>query len=293
MPTREEILDFVQSSQTSVGKREIARAFGIKGGDKIGLKKLLAEMTDDGTLSGNRKALKEKGTLPPIAALEVTGRDDDGDLVARPVIWDAEDGERPAVLLLPGRARSSDEEGAATEIGVGDRILARITKLDQPDVAGFRFEAEPIRKLPRDIRRLLGIFRASVRGGGSIEPVDRKQLRSFTIQKGDEGAAKDGDLVRFDLVKKGRMHVPMARVLESLGNPHDQRKISLIAIHAHGIPDDFPQSVIAETANLEPPSLRGREDLRHIPLLTIDPIDARDHDDAVHASPDTDPSNPG
>ena len=293
LPTRDEILDFVQSSATRVGKREIARAFGVKGGDKIGLKRLLAEMTDDGTLAGNRKSLVEKGGLPPVAALEITGRDDDGDLVARPVVWNADDGERPEVLILPGRTRTTGDDGAASEIGVGDRILARIARLDEHDVSGYRFEAEPIRRLPRDQRRLIGIFRSATRGGGSIEPIDRKQLRAFSIQNGDEGEARDGDLVRFDLVKKGRMHVPAARVLESLGNPADQRKISLIAIHAHGIPDDFPQSVIAESRNLPPPSMKGREDLRHLPLLTIDPVDARDHDDAVHAAADDDPRNPG
>ncbi|PPC87046.1 MAG: ribonuclease R, partial [Methylocystis sp.] len=250
-------------------------------------------MTEDGTLAGNRKALQEKGSLPPVSALEITGRDDDGDLIARPVIWNADDGERPTILVLPGRTRVADEEGAATEIGVGDRILARVTKLDATDVAGFRFEAEPIRKLPRDARRLLGVFRVAARGGGTIEPIDRKQLKSWAIQKGDEGAAKDGDLVRFDLVQKGRMHVAMARVLESLGNPNDQRKISLIAVHTHGIPDDFPHSVIAETANLPAPVLAGRDDLRHLPLLTIDPLDARDHDDAVYAEPDSDGNNRG
>lgn len=293
LPTRDEILTFVQQAQTKVGKREIARAFGIKGGNKIGLKKLLADMTEDGTLAGNRKALKEKGGLPPVSALEITGRDDDGDLIARPVIWDADDGARPAILLLPGKTRTVDDDGAAAEIGVGDRILARVTKLDEEDVDGYRFEAEPIRKLPRDARRLLGVFRTSPRGGGTIEPIDRKQLKSWTIQKGDEGAAKDGDLVRFDLVQKGRMHVAMARVLESLGNPNDQRKISLIAVHTHGIPDDFPHSVIAETANLPAPVLSGRDDLRHLPLLTIDPVDARDHDDAVYAEPDSDGNNRG
>ena len=113
------------------------------------------------------------------------------------------------------------------------------------------------------------------------------------MQKGDEGSAKDGDLVRFDLVRKGRFHVPQARVLESLGNPDDQRQISLIAVHAHGIPDDFPESVMTEAERLEPPTLSGRTDLRAIPLVTIDPPDARDHDDAVYAEPDADPANDG
>ena len=83
------------------------------------------------------------------------------------------------------------------------------------------------------------------------------------------------------------------RIVEVLGNPKDQRKISLIAVHAHGIPDEFPAPVLAEVQKLEPPRLEGRADLRSLPLLTIDPVDARDHDDAVHAAPDSDPQNGG
>src|SRR6185312_11015564 len=110
---------------------------------------------------------------------------------------------------------------------------------------------------------------------------------------GDEGGASNGDLVRFDLARAGRFGVPQARIVESLGNPQDQRKVSLIAVHAHGIPDEFPPAVLAETANLASASLQGRTDLRSLDLITIDPVDARDHDDAVHAAPDTDPRNSG
>jgi ribonuclease R len=290
LPTREEILSFIRSSPTKAGKREITRAFGIKGGARIALKRLLAEMAEDGTLAGNRKELREKGHLPAVTVLEVTGRDADGDLIAKPVTWESDDGERPTVLLLAHQRRTSDE---AAKIGIGDRVLARISRLEEPDVEGARYEAEPIKVLPRDKRRLLGIFRKSARGGGTIEPVDRRELRSWRIENGDEGSAKDGDLVRFDLVTRGRHTISQARVLEALGNPQDERKISLIAIHAHGIPDDFPASVLAESETLEPPSPSGRTDLRSTPLVTIDPVDARDHDDAVYAEPDTDPRNKG
>ena len=292
LPTKEQIIEFIQSSGQKVGKREITRAFSIKGGARVALKRLLAEMVEEGTLAGRRKDLRQRGALPPVTVLEVTGRDDDGDLVARPLAWDEEDGERPSVLLLLHLPAGRGAEQAA-EIGIGDRVLARITRLDEADVEGYRYEAEPIRRLPRDARRLLGVFRASPRGGGTIEPIDRRALRSWPVRKGDEAEASDGDLVRFDLVRKGRLSTPDARVLESLGNPQDQRKISLIAVHAHGLPDDFPESVLAEAAALPAPSREHRSDLTGVPLLTIDPIDARDHDDAVHAEPDTDPANPG
>ena len=292
LPTKDEILEFIRSAPDKVGKREIARAFNVRGDDRLALNRILSSMREEGTLSGNRKELRRKGGLQPVMVLEVTGRDDEGDLIAKPSVWDGAEGSRPAVLLPAHQARGPQADAEA-EVGVGDRILAQVTELKEPDVDGYRFEASIIRRLPREKRRLVGIYRASKRGGGTIEPIDRKQLRSWSIAKGDEGEAKDGDLVRFDLARKGRFHVPQARILESVGNPDDERQISLIAIHTHGIPDDFPESVIAETKDLPAPQVKGRTDLRGLPLLTIDPPDARDHDDAVHAEPDTDPKNPG
>ena len=291
LPTKDDVLQFIQTSQEKVGKREIARAFGVKGDDRIHLKRVLAELAEEGRLSGNRKALRETGSLPPVAVLEIVGRDEDGALVAEPVVWDHAESKRPKALLVEGRRRGDSGEPA---LGIGDRVLARINRLKEPDVAGFRFEAEPIKRVPRDKRRLLGIYRANARDGGVIAPVDRKDLRDWPVRPGDEGDARDGDLVRFDLARKGRYGVPQARVVEALGNPQDQRKISLIAVHAHGIPDEFPESVLAEAERLEPARHDShRTDLRRLPLVTIDPADARDHDDAVHAAPDPDAGNKG
>jgi ribonuclease R len=290
LPTREEVLDYLLTASVKAGKREIARAFSVKGGDRVALKALLAEMTAEGLLAGNRKSLKERGRLPPVAVLDIVARDADGELIAQPADWDAAEGERPrALVLAPRKGRG----GAEPALGQGDRILARLTRLEDADVAGCRYEAEPIKRLPRTERRLIGIFRAKAGGGGLIDPVDRKELREWPVAAGEEAGAESGDLVRFELSARHRFGVPQARIVERLGNPRDERKISLIAVHAHGIPDDFPHAVLAEAGRLEPPSLAGRTDLRALELLTIDPVDARDHDDAVHAAPDPDPANPG
>ena len=290
LPSKEDILEYVRSAGAKAGKREIARAFSVKGGDRTALKERLAEMADEGLLSGNRKGFKERGKLPPVAVLEIVARDADGELVGEPAVWDHEEGERPRVLVLASRGSARPGDPA---LGQGDRILARLTRLEDADVFGYRYEAEPIKRLPKEKRRQLGIFRARAKGGGVIDPVDRKELREWPIASGDEGDAKDGDLVRYDLAKSGRLGVPQARVVETLGNPDDQRKISLIAVHAHGIPDEFPNAVLAEVEDLEAPKVAGRTDLRAVELITIDPIDARDHDDAVHAAPDGDPHNRG
>ena len=290
LPSRDEILQFVQQAQGKVGKREIAKAFGVKGSDRIELKALLADMAADGALVGNRKTLKRHGQVPPVAVLEIVDRDDEGDLVAQPVAWEEDAGPRPRILVLSGRGR---RRGPDESLGVGDRILARIEHLEAADVHGYRHEAELIKKLPREKRRLLGIFRSRGRGGGSIEPIDRRDLKTWPVREGGEGDARDGDLVRFDIVSRHRGGVPEARVAETLGNPGDQRRISLIAVHANGIPDEFPDVVLREVEHLRDLDTDGRTDLTRIPLLTIDPRDARDHDDAVAAVPDTDPRNDG
>lgn len=282
LPSKEQILEFLNSSPGKAGKREIARAFGVSGGARIGLKRLLAEMADEGTLTGDKKSLREKGKLPPVTTLEITGRDREGDLIAKPLHWEDDDGKRPIVRLL------ITERGV--DVGIGDRVLARLTKL--PRGSGeASYEGVTIKKLPHEKRRLLGIFRASKKGG-MIEPIDRKELKSWPILPDDTGGAADGDLVRFELIRRGRFTTPRAEIVESLGNPDDQRQISLIAIHTHGIPEDFPESVLRECETLPAPTMSGRTDLRLMPLVTIDPVDARDHDDAVHAEADSDAKNP-
>ena len=88
--------------------------------------------------------------------------------------------------------------------------------------------------------------------------------------------------------------IPVAQVEELLGSLKSERAVSLIAIHAHGIPHTFPIAVQAEADTAKPATLEdGREDWRKLPLVTIDPADAKDHDDAVHAAIDPDPGNPG
>lgn len=290
IPDRDAILRFLEGTTEKVGKREIARAFGIKGGDRIALKSLLAEMASEGLIVGNRKTLKQRGKLPAVALLEIVDRDDEGELVGEPVDWEDDGGPRPRVLVtLPRDPKRSHDMALST----GDRILARTTRIDGGDVGNFTHSAEPIKKLAHEKQRLLGIFRASARGGGTIDPVNRRDLKTWPVRAGGEAGARDGDLVRFDIQRRHRTGLPEVRVAEVLGNPRDARQISLIAVHAHGIPDTFPAPVLREVESLPVVDPAGRTDLTALPLLTIDPADARDHDDAVHARADDDPKNPG
>jgi len=293
LPTTEQLLQFVSEQPGKVGKREIARAFGLKGGARVALKRMLGELSEKGLISGNRRELRRPGTLPPVAVLDIIATDPDGDLIAAPKVWKDEEGPRPRVRLL-ATSESPVASRQLSSLGIGDTILARISLAEADDEGDIGHLGELIRRLPRETTRLLGIYRANaMRPGGHIEPIDKKNLRTYTVQKSDAGQAADGDLVRFEMLRKNRQHVPSARVLEAIGNPDDQRQISLIAVHAHGLKDEFPEGVIAELDDLPKLDNRNRTDLTGIPLLTIDPSDARDHDDAVFAEPDTSPGNSG
>jgi ribonuclease R len=285
LPSKQDILDFLATSSGETGKREIARAFGVKGGDRIALKELLRNMADDGLIAGSRRKLSRPGVLPPVTVLEIVSRDPDGEFVARPATWDEEHGAPPRILMVESK------RDAGPVAGIGDRVLARITALGAD--ADYPYQARTIKRLARATRSLLGIFRALPGGAGVIAPIDRKQLKEWPVARGATSEAENGELVRFELTRSSRMGVQTARVIERLGNPEAQQMTSLIAVHAHGIPDSFPEAVLAEAASAGTPDLKQREDLRHLPLVTIDPSDARDHDDAVWAEPDPNPANRG
>ena len=123
LPSKQEILDFLQGSSVEAGKREIARAFGIKGGDRIALKELLRDMADDGLIAGSRRKLQRPGVLPSVTVLEIGERDSYGEFIARPATWPEEHGTPPRVLMI----ESKQDKGPAA--GIGDRVLARITAL--------------------------------------------------------------------------------------------------------------------------------------------------------------------
>ena len=288
MPTREAILEFLRDHPGKAGKREIARAFGIKSADKITLKRMLREMADEGLIEGRRKSIKRAGHMAPVEELEVTGRDGDGDLIAVPTDWDEEaHGAAPAVTLVTERGRRTRQPAP----GIGDRVLARIREI--PDDGGFLHEGKVVRVLDRRPRAVIGVFESIPDGGAVIRSVDKKNRRDLVVAAGDTGDAKDGELVAVEVRRGTRLGPPRAVVRDRVGDMKSEKAVSLIAILTHGIPHEFDEAVLAEVANVKPVGLAGRTDLRNLPLVTIDPPDAKDHDDAVHAGVDADPENPG
>ncbi|MGB1088159.1 MAG: ribonuclease R, partial [Alphaproteobacteria bacterium] len=261
--------------------REIARAFNIKGDDHIALKELLRQMKADGLLKGNRKQARKPGTMPPVTILDITHESPEGDLVARPVKWDGED--TPQVLVHDAPTKGK------THPGVGDRVLARIqaTKGDYP------YEARVMKRLTNLPTAQLGIYHFD----GDMHrvlPIDRKSRYDLVVAKADLNGVKQGELVEVEVLPERQRGLKRARILNRLGKADTPARASLIALTELGIPDNFETAVIDEAkAAKQLTDFARREDLTNLPLLTIDPSDARDHDDAICAEPDRDPANQG
>jgi len=281
-PTRDQVMEFITSSGQPAGKREIAKAFGLKGQEKIALKALLKDMADEGLIDiGPARAFHKMGGVPKVTVLRIVDVDDTT-LIATPERWEAEGQPAPRLRVV--------ERGKRGTLTIGDRILARTEE------AGRGWVAHPMKKLAKASEELLGVVEEGPKeqnGVGKLwlRPVDKRIRRDTPIS--DAGAAKPGDLVLAEPV--GRPPRITARVTDILGDPFAPRSFSLIAIHKHGIPHVFPEQVEEEavTASKLPLHEDKREDLRHLPIVAIDPVDARDHDDAVWAAPDDDPANPG
>src|SRR3954471_10964273 len=289
LPSREDLVAFVANASGKVGKREIARAFNIQGGDRIWLKAMLKELETEGVVARRRRGVSMTGHLPPGILADGTGRDRDGELIASPEEWDAEaHGPAPKIIVTMPRKPPPGQPVP----GVGDRALLRLERLTED--GKHRYAGRVIKIIGKQKSQVLGIFRANPAGGGRLVPVDKKARGvEVLIPPGAEGGARDGDLVAAATSKPGRYGLPQGQVRERLGSLSSQEAGRLRALHRPAIPHVFPPEVLAEAEAAKPVGLSGREDWRALPLVTIDPADAKDHDDAVHAAPDEDPDNPG
>jgi ribonuclease R len=280
-PSRDEVLRFIAENPDRTGKRDIAKAFALRGEDRIWLKDLLRDLQDEGLLEKKRKRLAPPGALPHVAVLDIFGRDEDGLLLARPSERHG-NGEVPVIAIRISRG--------GPQPGIGDRVLAKTFPTDR--ATGPAYTARVMKIFEKRAETVLGIFRVLHDGSFRIEPVERRQPE-LVIDKEFRNGAENGDLVEVEPARAPRYGLPKAKVLQVLGSLTSEKAVSMIAIHAHEIPHIFPADAVAEAEAAKPATLSGREDWRDLPLVTIDPADAKDHDDAVFACPDTDERNPG
>jgi ribonuclease R len=277
LPTPKQILAFIENSHEPAGKREIAKAFGLRGTEKIALKSLLKDMTDEGLVDlAPGRAFHKMGGVPKVTVLKIIWIDGN-QAVAVPERWEAEGIPVPKLRVI--------EKGRRGALGIGDRILARTEQ------AGSGYLAHPIKKLAKASEQLLGVVETAENGRHYLKSVDKKVR--FDTPIGDIGNAKTGDLVLAELA--GGHGKRTAKVTEVLGDPFAPKSFSLIAIHKYEIPNYYTEETEAEAALVSklPVTVDNREDLRALPIIAIDPRDARDFDDAIWAAPDEDAANKG
>ncbi len=277
LPSREQVLEFVQTSDKPAGKREIARAFGLKGQEKIALKRLLKDMAEEGLIDGKKTAFHRMGGVPRVTVLRVIDIDD-GEAFAIPDNWEPDDATPPPRLRLIERKQGSKQgKGRQAALKVGDRVLARTEE------TGSGWIAHPMKVLPSHGEALIGVVEIDGSGKGWLAPVDKRVRNSSPIA--DLGGAEGGQLVLAE--PAGRSARSGVKVVQVLGDPLAPKSYSLIAIAKYGIPHVFPEEALEEAQDAAklPLSEDKREDLRHVPIVAIDPADARDHDDAIWAEP--------
>ncbi len=281
LPDRETLMKVLRErGEADVG--DLAQEFGLKGGERRALREMLRGLQGEGSLGKRgRRAFSEAGALPPVGVADVTEKDADGDLWVG-LVKAGEDA--PRVRLAPGR----DDKSAGGAPGLGDRLLVRFETLETGETV-----AKLIKRIGQASQKMLGVVRKAHREV-RIEPVDRRNKESLIISEHDGADLKDGDLVLAQAGSAEQRYGPKrGKILEVIGREDEPRAASLIAIFAHGIPTGFSEAAEQEAEAAQPPTVAGREDLRQVPFVTIDPQDARDHDDAVYAEPDADPKNPG
>lgn len=267
LPSKRQLVEYINESADTPTRRDIARAFGIRGADRAWLRQVLSELEDDGLVIRHKgRRIGAVDRLPPVAVLDVALIDDDGDALCRPVA------EKDAAAAGDAIIRLVQKRGRAPAIG--DRVLARLKRTEDGD-----YDARPIRFLAAVPHAFIGVFERD-RDGGTVRSADRRAKLHYAVSAANGGDAEDGDYVRAEPVP-GRSRE--ARVIERLGNSSDPRTYSLLAVTSRDIPMAFPTEALEEAKRLKKPVLGKRTDLRRIPLITIDGEDARDFDDAVWA----------
>jgi len=291
--TRERVLEAIRKAGGNAQKRDIARELGITAEQKKELRGILRTLEGEGALGRTgRKRYADAQSLPPSGVMDIVDRDTDGELLARMRGPDGLFG--PTVRLAPGEARGRTGEAA---VGVGDRVLAKLHRTEDGE-----HEARVVKRLGQSAHQVLGVFRAikDDRGrrfsGGRVVPADRKARHDILIESQNVGDAAEGDLVLVEILvgQNERAHGPKrGTIKEIIGKESDPRAASILAMHTHGIMPGFTPDENAQAEAANAPTLKGRTDLRQLPLITIDPEDARDHDDAVFAAPDDEANNKG
>ncbi|WP_019223278.1 ribonuclease R [Bartonella rattaustraliani] len=285
LPDRDAILSFIHENPDRSSKREIAKTFNLKGDSRIWLRDILRELKNEDLISKQRKKTKNKGKLPPVALVKIIGRNKDGSLIAQPLKWD--DDSKPNIEIR------SFHRIKGESVGVRDHVLIKVfrNKASQSD----SYTGRVIRKVDASPKSAFGIVRKLTTNQWRLEPIDRKtnELILELSETSSKIEIKSGDFVEVEIKKNTGYGLKTAQIKNILGHIDNEKTLSVIALLSKGIPYIFPEDVLEQVKNIKPANADNREDWRQLPLVTIDPPDAKDHDDAVYATKDKSPENSG
>ncbi len=281
LPDDKTLLEALQS-QREFDMSELVRMFGLKGDDRRALRHRLKALSDAGMLDKRgRKTFGAYGSLPETGVAEVVEMDVDGELWVR---WGKpEESKTPLARLAPLKKSLPQVPPK-----LYDRIFVRFEQTADGWVAHL------IKILDQGAPRMVGVVRKGRKGELRLESVNRKEKDSFSLTGPGLEALTDGDVVVAAPVGGFHKYGPKpARLVEVVGREDSPKIASVMSIHTHGLPTGFQTSTEDEAKNAKAPGLGKRTDLRDLPFVTIDPQDAKDHDDAVYAHADEDPANVG
>ena len=277
LPDMSEIMDYLTRQSRPVSQKELNRTFGLKGDNRVRVKKMMKEMKSKGIIHTEQKS--KKITLPSNLSeriiVEVTGIDSMGDLIARPFEWVS---DRPAPQIIITKDQLSPPAG------IGDVVQVHISP-----IGNQTYHAKTLRRVSVGENKMVGVYE-----NGKVYSVDRRLKQAFSltgIPQNQKLKNKDLVLVEIPLV---RVSNPNAAFIRKIGSADEAYAATLISVYLHNLPVAFTESAEKQAERAKIPKLdKIRLDLRSIPFVTIDGVDARDFDDAVWAEPDGDPHNKG
>ncbi|WP_244825381.1 MULTISPECIES: ribonuclease R [unclassified Caballeronia] len=268
IPSREEILGVLRTSETPHAANDIAEALSIKRQEREGFFKRLAAMERDGQIRLDKRGHYQLTHPSNFVAGRVQGHRDGFGFLIR------DDGQDD--LFLPN--------GEMQKVMHNDRVLARIVGFDRRG----RPEGHIVEVTDRANKRIIGRL-INENGALILVPEDKRIGHDILITQNPK-KAKVGQVVSVDLTDFPSRHSqPLGRVAEVIGDIDDPGMEIEIAVRKYGVPHEFSDAALAAAAKLpdevRPVDIRHRVDLRDVPLVTIDGEDARDFDDAVYCEP--------
>ncbi|AQX28051.1 MULTISPECIES: ribonuclease R [unclassified Bartonella] len=244
--------------------------------------KILPSITNNPSQSSKQKNLIIKKALPPITLVKVSALNKDGDFIAKPVEWPND--PKPNIRI------SSSHRTKRISISIGDHVLVKIFR--NKVFQNSHYTGRIIRKIDRKKRKMLGIVRKLENGEWQLDPIERKN-NELIIDMSTKIDIKAGDLVEVEIKDIPNDRLKYAKIRNILGHIDNETELSMIALISKEIPYIFSSDALDQAKNLKPDNTINREDWRQLSFITIDPPDAKDHDDAVYAIKDESPTNIG